>query len=158
MYRKACLKNSLAWASCWRSQCSIARALKCWKTPKVTEHVVPAKGISFWTKGAGPLTLQVGSELRNALGCKHRLFLTEKEDPEAGGRSMMASQDPGQHHPRKPLPRVDRDQSRTIPDFAELDSISLQFSSVAQSWLVFCNPMDCSTSVFPVHHQLPELT
>ena len=31
------------------------------------------------------------------------------------------------------------------------------FSSVAQSCLTFCNPMDCSTPGFPVYHQLPEL-
>ncbi|MEQ4767778.1 hypothetical protein ABN071_21555, partial [Providencia rettgeri] len=28
---------------------------------------------------------------------------------------------------------------------------------VAQSCLTLCNPMDCSTPGFPVHHQLPEL-
>ena len=33
----------------------------------------------------------------------------------------------------------------------------VQFSSVAQSCLTFCNPMDCSRPGFPVHHQLPEL-
>ena len=32
-----------------------------------------------------------------------------------------------------------------------------QFSSVAQSCPTLCNPMDCSTPVFPVHHQVPEL-
>ena len=32
-----------------------------------------------------------------------------------------------------------------------------QFSSVAQWSLTLCNPMDCSPSGFPVHHQLPEL-
>ena len=32
-----------------------------------------------------------------------------------------------------------------------------QFSSVTQSCLSLCNPMDCSTSGFPIHHQLPEL-
>ena len=32
-----------------------------------------------------------------------------------------------------------------------------QFSSVAQSCLTLCNPMDCSTLGFPVHHQLLEL-
>ena len=32
-----------------------------------------------------------------------------------------------------------------------------QFSSVAQSCPTFCDPMDYSTSGFPVHHQLPEL-
>ena len=33
-----------------------------------------------------------------------------------------------------------------------------EFSSVAQTCLILCNPMDCSTPAFPVHHQLPELT
>ena len=32
-----------------------------------------------------------------------------------------------------------------------------QFSSVAQSCLTLCDPMDCSTPGFPVHYQLPEL-
>ena len=32
-----------------------------------------------------------------------------------------------------------------------------QFSSVAWSFLTLCDPMDCSTPDFPVHHQLPEL-
>ena len=32
----------------------------------------------------------------------------------------------------------------------------LQFSWVALSCLTLCNPMDCSTSDFPVHHQLPD--
>ena len=32
-----------------------------------------------------------------------------------------------------------------------------QFSSVAQSCLTLCDPMDCSTPGFPVQHQLPEL-
>ena len=36
-------------------------------------------------------------------------------------------------------------------------SPSVQFSSVAQSCLTLCNPMDCSTPGLPVHHQLPEL-
>ena len=39
-----------------------------------------------------------------------------------------------------------------------LTSPSVQFSSVAQSCPTLCNPMDCSTSGFPVHHQLPEPT
>ena len=34
---------------------------------------------------------------------------------------------------------------------------SVQFSSVTQSCLTLCNPMDCSVPGFPVHHQLPEL-
>ena len=35
--------------------------------------------------------------------------------------------------------------------------ITVQFSSVAQSCLTLCNPMDCTMPVFPVLHQLPEL-
>ena len=31
-------------------------------------------------------------------------------------------------------------------------------SSVTQSCLTLCNPMDCSTPGLPVHHQLPEFT
>ena len=33
-----------------------------------------------------------------------------------------------------------------------------QFSSVAQSWLTHCNPMNRSTPGLPVHHQLLEFT
>ena len=35
---------------------------------------------------------------------------------------------------------------------------SVQFSSVAQSCLTLCNPMNCGTPGLPVHHQLPEFT
>ena len=33
----------------------------------------------------------------------------------------------------------------------------LSFSSVAQPCLTLCNPMNCSTPGFPIHHQLLEL-
>ena len=36
--------------------------------------------------------------------------------------------------------------------------ISVQFSSVTQSCLTLCDPVDCTTPGFPVHHQLLELT
>ena len=35
---------------------------------------------------------------------------------------------------------------------------SVQSSSVAQLCLILCDPMDCSTPGFPVHHQHPEFT
>ena len=35
---------------------------------------------------------------------------------------------------------------------------SVQFSSVAQSCLTLCNPMNCRTPGLLVHHQLPEVT
>ena len=34
---------------------------------------------------------------------------------------------------------------------------SVQFSSVAQSSLTLCDPMDCSMPGFLIHHQLPEI-
>ena len=37
-------------------------------------------------------------------------------------------------------------------------SYSVQFSSVAQSCLTLCDPMNRSTPGLPVHHQLPEFT
>ena len=33
-----------------------------------------------------------------------------------------------------------------------------QFSSVAQSCPTLCDPIECSTPDFPVHHQVPEPT
>ena len=39
-----------------------------------------------------------------------------------------------------------------------LYSRSVQFSSVAQLCLTFCDPMDCSTPGFPVFYHLPEFT
>ena len=38
-----------------------------------------------------------------------------------------------------------------------LEPRRIQFSSVAQSCPTLCDPMECSTPGFPVHHQLPEL-
>ena len=40
----------------------------------------------------------------------------------------------------------------------QLTKGSVQFSSVAQSCLTLCDPMDFSTPGLPVHHQLPEFT
>ena len=36
-------------------------------------------------------------------------------------------------------------------------SLIIQFSSVIQSCLTLCNPMNCSTPGLPVHHQLPRV-
>ena len=37
-------------------------------------------------------------------------------------------------------------------------SSTFQFSLVAQSCPILCDPMNCSTPGLPVHHQLPEFT
>ena len=38
------------------------------------------------------------------------------------------------------------------------DIISVQFSSITQSCLTLCDPMNRSTPGFPIYHQLPEFT
>ena len=40
---------------------------------------------------------------------------------------------------------------------ATVHGVASHFTSVAQSWPTLCDPMDCSTPGFPVHHQLLEL-
>ena len=48
---------------------------------------------------------------------------------------------------------------KIIPgDLVESDMSSVQFSSVAQSWLTLYDPMNRSTWGLPVHHQLLEST
>ena len=42
--------------------------------------------------------------------------------------------------------------SNSFPDYKESIQPG-QFSSVAQSYPTLCDPMDCSMSGFPVHHQ-----
>ena len=49
--------------------------------------------------------------------------------------------------------QIDGETTETVTDF-----ISVQFSSVTQSGLTLCNPMNHSTPGLPVHHQLPEST
>ena len=39
-----------------------------------------------------------------------------------------------------------------------LEFLVIQLSSVTQSCLTFCDPMNHSTPGLPIHHQLPELT
>ena len=46
----------------------------------------------------------------------------------------------------------------TIKSQSEICSVNMnQFSSVAQSCLTLCHPMNCSTPGFPVHHHFLEL-
>ena len=47
---------------------------------------------------------------------------------------------------------------RALPTIViDLKNISsVQFSSITQSCLTLCDPMNCSTPDLPVHHQLPE--
>ena len=43
----------------------------------------------------------------------------------------------------------------SIPNFLSVQQ-SVKFSSVTQSCLTLCDPVDCSTPGFPVHHKLLE--
>ena len=56
--------------------------------------------------------------------------------------------------PRKPSPRS---HPPLKVHLFNTQHLWIQFCSVTQSCLTLCDPMDCSTPGFPVHHQLPEL-
>ena len=59
----------------------------------------------------------------------------------------------------KPLVRMSHRQFRFLANSIWAETgCSFQFSSVSQSCLILCNPMDCTTPGFLVHHQLPKLT
>ena len=48
--------------------------------------------------------------------------------------------------------------TRSLDQVTSKLSTSLQFSSVTQSCPTLCDPLNCSTTGLPVHHQLPEFT
>ena len=56
----------------------------------------------------------------------------------------------GPHHRDPHLTQVGRERRGEVT----FESVS----SVAQSCLTLCNPMECSTPGLPVHHQLPDFT
>ena len=64
--------------------------------------------------------------------------------------------------PGKPIARLDlyilNKFSISLLISAKHKEINFQFSSVAQSCLTLCDPMDCSTPGLPVHRQLSEFT
>ena len=65
--------------------------------------------------------------------------------------------------PEKPCPRQCIAVLSTytpVPGGLDLSFSTMmpQFRSVTQSYPSLCDPMDCSTPAFPVHHQLPEFT
>ena len=63
--------------------------------------------------------------------------------------SNIFSQSPLLMLPSKPSP--------SLAWIISIASCSVQFSTVAQSCLILCKPMDCSTPGLPVLHYLPEL-
>ena len=75
--------------------------------------------------------------------------LQEDERPRGGGKVIQPPEDqPGQPSGfNRRTGRVNQDNEHFS-----------QFSSVAQSCLTLCDPMDCSTSGLLVRHFLPEST
>ena len=63
------------------------------------------------------------------------------------------------HPPPLPLPQSPKDCSIHLCLFCcHAYRVVIQFSSVTQSCLTLCNPMNLSTPGLPVPHQLPEFT
>ena len=60
-------------------------------------------------------------------------------------------------HWTKPREELSEDPL-TNPEEIWIEDVWDQFSSVTQSCLTLCDPMDYSMPGLPVHHQLPELT
>ena len=60
--------------------------------------------------------------------------------------------------PNTGAPQYVRQMLTSMKGEINRNTIIVQFSSVAQSCLTLCKPMNCSTPGLPVHHQLPEFT
>ena len=60
-------------------------------------------------------------------------------------------------HPLLLLPSIFQNSKKMHKAEIKALILSVQFNSVSQSCLTLCDPMECSTPGFPVHHQLPEL-
>ena len=63
----------------------------------------------------------------------------------------------GRRPKEKFLQRRCTDGQQTRASNLNRSHYSVQFSSVNQSCPILCDPMDCNTAGFPVHHQLQEL-
>ena len=79
-----------------------------------------------------------------------------------GGRSETGRFSSGKPAPAHPLSVViHRGTPRSSPLKGSSGNpcplLAPQFSSVAQSCPTPCDPMDCSTPGFPVHHEIPKL-
>ena len=53
-----------------------------------------------------------------------------------------------------PIPK--KGNGKECSNYRTIALISVQFSSVAQSCPILCDPMNCSTPGLPVHHQPSE--
>ena len=105
----------------------------------------------------------LGSEQHFLCTILHPLSLTSQSKCDCGNQFWTGFEQ---------IMQIEREKVETVPDFIflgskitedsdcslEIKGASGEFSSVAQSYLTLCDPMDCSTPGFPVHHQLSEFT
>ena len=82
------------------------------------------------------------------------------EDPLEEGMVTTPEFLPGESHGQRSLVgySIQGQKESDMTQWLTLHFFTVPFSSVAQSCLILCDPMDCSTPGFPVYHQLPELT
>ena len=73
---------------------------------------------------------------------------------------LLPGESHGQRNPAgySPQGHKESDTTEANENARILTDMSVQFSSVAQSCPILCDPMNCSTPGLPVHHQLPEST
>ena len=107
----------------------------------------------YWDESL--LTLSLFTHLCTVLGWEVA-FSTRTEKPSEMVRCLLQEVIPRFRFPAS----IGWDNS---PDFIadltqQVCKVLNQFSSVAQSCLTLCDPMDCSTPGLPVHHQLMEFT
>ena len=92
------------------------------------------------------------------LGWKHPLeegMATDSRTPVCLLRESPWTEEPGG---LQPLGHKELDTTEWLNIAQHKLDVPVQFSSVTQSCLTLCSPMDCSTPGLPVHQQLPEFT
>ena len=133
----------------------------------------PRDGGAWWAANYGVAQSQTqlkrlsnsSSRLRNREGNGTLLQYSCRENPRDGGAWWTAIYGVAQSQTQ--LKRLSSSSSSFLlgfPGGAGSNELacqcrsSVQFSSVTQSCLTLCNPMDCSTPGLPVRHQLSEFT
>ena len=94
------------------------------------------------------------SSVQSTLMCLPFLTLCGWEGTGPAHRCQALSPSPTTSQPAKSIPLDYRDWPGSNP---YCPFSATQSSSVAQSCLIFCDPMDCSMPGLRIHHRLPEL-
>ena len=97
------------------------------------------------------------------MGCHalfQRIFPTQGSNPHLLRLlNWQAGSFVGPSNSQRHLWKADIEKGEDVEkDWRFREGRNVQFSSVAQSCLTLCNPMDCSTPGLPVHHQPPKPT